>query len=136
MSWYGEFAGDVPAGLPALPPGSSPTSPPAAVRRPNGNSPDTWRTGGSGSPPRRPDRHCHRTAPGLRCRLHRGRSLPFTIDATTTAALGGLARSAGATVNAAVLAGLSALLGQTTGQDDYCCSACRPPVGRAPTWNR
>lgn len=131
VSWYGEFAGDVPAGLPALP--TRFVTHVAARRRPEAERELAghlahWRERLATAPARStlpPDR------PRPPVQTHRGRSLPFTIDATTTAALGGLARSAGATVNAAVLAGLSALLGQATGQDDLLLGM--PAAGRAST---
>ncbi|MCW3845458.1 condensation domain-containing protein, partial [Micromonospora yasonensis] len=62
---------------------------------------------------------------------HRGRSLPFTVDGPAVAALDGLARRAGATVNAVALAGLAALLRQATGQDDLLLGM--PAAGRSGT---
>ncbi|WP_430502694.1 condensation domain-containing protein [Micromonospora trifolii] len=131
VSWYGEFAGDVPAGLPTLP--TRFVTHVAARRRPEAERELAghlahWRERLATAPARStlpPDR------PRPPVQTHRGRSLPFTVDAATTTALGGLARSAGATVNAVVLAGLSALLRQATGQDDLLLGM--PAAGRAST---
>ncbi|MET8118319.1 condensation domain-containing protein [Micromonospora sp. NPDC005189] len=131
VSWYGEFAGDVPAGLPAL--STRFVTHVTARRQPEAERELAahlahWRERLATAPTRStlpPDR------PRPPVQTHRGRSLPFTVDAETTAALGGLARLAGATVNAVVLAGLSALLRQATGQDDLLLGM--PAAGRAST---
>ncbi|WP_435209170.1 condensation domain-containing protein [Micromonospora sp. bgisy143] len=131
VRWYGEFAGDAPAGLPALP--TRFVTHVAARRRPEAERELAghlahWRERLASAPARStlpPDR------PRPPVQTHRGRSLPFTIDAELTDALGGLARRAGATVNAVVLAGLTALLRQATGQEDLLLGM--PAAGRAST---
>ncbi|MFG3555886.1 condensation domain-containing protein [Micromonospora sp. NPDC047557] len=131
VSWYGEFAAGVPAGLPALP--NRFVAHVAARRRPEAERELAghlahWRERLASAPARStlpPDR------PRPPVQTHRGRSLPFTVDAEVTAALAGLARSAGATVNAVVLAGLTALLRQATGQEDLLLGM--PTAGRAST---
>ncbi|MET8087366.1 condensation domain-containing protein [Micromonospora sp. NPDC005237] len=131
VSWYGEFAAGVPAGLPALP--TRFVAHVAARRRPEAERELAghlahWRERLASAPARStlpPDR------PRPPVQTHRGRSLPFTVDAEVAAALAGLARSAGATVNAVVLAGLTALLRQATGQDDLLLGM--PTAGRAST---
>ncbi|MFI7594872.1 condensation domain-containing protein [Micromonospora sp. NPDC049359] len=131
VRWYGEFAGDAPAGLPTLP--TRFVAHVAARRRPEAERELAghlahWRERLASAPARStlpPDR------PRPPVQTHRGRSLPFTVDAELTDALGGLARRAGATVNAVVLAGLTALLRQATGQDDLLLGM--PAAGRAST---
>ncbi|MFC7711330.1 condensation domain-containing protein [Micromonospora lupini] len=131
VSWYGEFAADVPSGLPALP--TRFVAHVAARRRPEAERELAghlahWRERLASAPARStlpPDR------PRPPVQTHRGRSLPFTVDAEVTEALAGLARGAGATVNAVVLAGLTALLRQATGQDDLLLGM--PAAGRAST---
>ncbi|MFG1883929.1 condensation domain-containing protein [Micromonospora sp. NPDC049102] len=131
VRWYGEFAADVPAGLPALP--TRFVAHVAARRQPEAERELAghlahWRERLASAPARStlpPDR------PRPPVQTHRGRSLPFTVDAEVTDALGGLARRAGATVNAVVLAGLTALLRQATGQEDLLLGM--PAAGRAST---
>ncbi|KKK07560.1 condensation domain-containing protein [Micromonospora sp. HK10] len=131
VRWYGEFAGGEPARVPALPVRF--VDHVAARRRPDGEAALAahlahWRERLADAPARStlpPDR------PRPPVQTHRGRSLPFTVDGSTLAALDGLARRAGATVNAVALAGLAALLRQATGQDDLLLGM--PAAGRSGT---
>ncbi|MFI7431245.1 condensation domain-containing protein [Micromonospora sp. NPDC049836] len=131
VRWYGEFAGAEPARVPALPVRF--VDHVAARRRPDGEAALAahlahWRERLADAPARStlpPDR------PRPPVQTHRGRSLPFTVDGPTVAALDGLARRAGATVNAVALAGLAALLRQATGQDDLLLGM--PAAGRSGT---
>ncbi|MDZ5443045.1 condensation domain-containing protein [Micromonospora sp. 4G57] len=131
VRWYGEFAAGVPAEVPALPvrfvDHVAARRQPAAERALAGHL-GHWRERLAGAPARStlpPDR------PRPPVQTHRGRSLPFTVDAEATGALDGLARGAGATVNAVALAGLAALLHRATGQDDVLLGM--PAAGRGST---
>ncbi|MFE9692986.1 condensation domain-containing protein [Micromonospora sp. NPDC005806] len=131
VRWYGEFAGGAAAEVPALPVRF--VDHVAARRRPDGEAALAghlahWRERLTGAPARStlpPDR------PRPPVQTHRGRSLPFTVDAPAVAAVDGLARRAGATVNAVALAGLTALMRQATGQDDLLLGM--PAAGRSGT---
>ncbi|MEV0804951.1 condensation domain-containing protein [Micromonospora sp. NPDC050200] len=131
VRWYGEFAGGVPAELPGLPTRFvdhvAARRRPDAVRAVNGHL-AYWRERLAGAPPRSTLPPDHPRPP---VQTHRGARRAFTVDADTTAALGALARSAGATVNAVTLAALAALLRQATGQDDVLLGM--PAAGRAST---